>query len=747
MKKRWSLKGQNQGASLIAVLVALIFVGVISVIVLNVTMTNIQMREVEQSGKENFYDAEAVMDELTVGLNDIASAALEEAYTTILVDYRDIMVAGADIQSEFERLYMVELMDRLLDSGRGTKKNPETEPDGSLALTYEVGYYKEDVLKGCLSTTNQSYLAFDADAAKMSIDYSEGICTLEKVCVRYIDSQGYETSIQTDMVFYTPVLNFDGGNVVKEYMSYSLIADKGISANVMATVNGNVYAGVDGIVGENNGQLVINGDNIVTRGAIEACSGSKMVVGNGTGRIWAENVMTSGKGSASTLELRGNCYVADDLTLNGKNSTVTLYGNYYGYNFQENYAGDTVQPVMDSCLSSAMMINAQNAKLDMSNLDYLLVAGRTYISRGSKGNTQNQDIMLGESISVRTNQLAYYVPTNYVDATDVTNPVFTTTGEAEYSSSIGVSNLSSYLNTARPLTAYHFKDSGISATRYYLNFASEQAANDFYEEYYGSNSFRVNSFAENYAGNDAIILDDTTLYTFKGDVMYKGSAGTSYEEKFVTINGAEWEPGTTSDGIYWEFADRLAVNYKSLQMYLEDSHTSINSSSVRFGSFPAIDKSTTPLLSNIMDLDAIRAAYPIGSGTEIAVQIVKAITPISNQVVVIVNNEGNGAYDLGVDGDSEYYTEGIVIATGDVRVCRNFKGLIIAGGDISFASAGVEVTADGLMVAQMFKEDNVSATPFFSQYFTGYNTFSESVIGVVQIDEYLTYDNWTKNGE
>ena len=89
MKNRWSLRGHNQGASLITVLVALIFVGIIAVVIMNITITNIQMREIEQSGKENFYDAEAVMDELTVGLNDIAAAALERAYTDILVDYRN----------------------------------------------------------------------------------------------------------------------------------------------------------------------------------------------------------------------------------------------------------------------------------------------------------------------------------------------------------------------------------------------------------------------------------------------------------------------------------------------------------------------------------------------------------------------------------------------------------------------------------------------------------------------------------
>ena len=52
---RWSLKGQNKGASLIAVLCALIFVGVIAVIITNATIANIEMKEAECGGKKNFY--------------------------------------------------------------------------------------------------------------------------------------------------------------------------------------------------------------------------------------------------------------------------------------------------------------------------------------------------------------------------------------------------------------------------------------------------------------------------------------------------------------------------------------------------------------------------------------------------------------------------------------------------------------------------------------------------------------------
>ena len=50
--------------------------------------------------------------------------------------------------------------------------------------------------------------------------------------------------------------------------------------------------------------------------------------------------------------------------------------------------------------------------LDIKGLNYLLLAGRTFISR--KLDASNEDILMGESISARTNQLAYYVPLEYV---------------------------------------------------------------------------------------------------------------------------------------------------------------------------------------------------------------------------------------------------------------------------------------------------------------------------------------------
>lgn len=755
MRNRWSLKGQNKGASLLAVLVALIFVGIIAVIIMNITITNIQMREIEESGKENFYSAEAVMDDLTAGLNNVAANAMQEAYTDILADYRTIMASGSDIQDDFTRKYMQELEKEFWDGDSVNRRDKKMTyaPGNVEKITYVIGKYKKDTLISSFSNTvNSSCLKFDdsyTDPYEYTINYDDGLFTLKNVEIVYTDTQGYETSIKSDIVFHTPVLNFDGSNIIKDYMKYSLIADDKLEIGAGGLViDGNVYAGVGGITTMHPGAATMNGSTIVTRGDIEVGAGTSLTIGNGTTRIWAENVETTGNGDASTLVLKGNSYIADDLSLNGKNSTVTLYGNYYGYNFQDKY--DVVRINTDASYSSAMMINGRNCKLDMSNLNYLLLSGRTYISRGSKENIENNDIMLGESISVRSNQLAYNVPAAYLDVTDESNICFTATGAAEYSASTNVADIMSYLDSSKPIVTYCFNDGVYTNKRYYLNFASEQKANDFFAAYYTAKESIMDSNAANYvhdAGTpgapdyDGILLGNGTLYTFKGDIMYTSSG--SIQEKKVTIAGGDWDKGVggADNGVYWNFADRLAINYKSLQLYLEDSHTGVTSDNVRFedASTGKIDKSIEPLMENLLNVNEIKNDYPELGGVVGKLEKI-VVDAAEDRVVVVINNEGKGQYTV-----PEEFREGIIIATGDVYLQKNFKGMIIAGGKISFAT-GVNVSADELMVSQLFKEDMALAAPVFSHYFKDYGTLSESVIGEVQIDEYLTYDNWTKNG-
>lgn len=781
MRFRISLKENNRGASLLAVLIAMIFVVTIGILITNLTITNIRMKEVEQGGKKNFYQAETVQDELAVGLNDVASSAMQNAYTDILSQYRDIMVDGSDIQAKFAKLYMDELLDAFWignDSSADytgvdengvlyTDKMYKNDPHTSEAI-YVVGHYSPTLVSDCFTTDEyKTCMKTSLDDATFTLDYEEGIFTLTNVTLSYTDDQGYNSTIKTDMVFHTPVLNFNGSNIVKDYMKYSLIANDKVDVNASnVTIDGNVYAGTGGICSSFNatGSKLI-GSKIVTRGDILLESNTDLTVGNGNSYIWAENVETRKAGSTSALPgdtytslltLDGYIYISDDLTLNDVNSRIVLKGNYYGYNFQKDYTSQ--QETKDSSYSSAMIINAKHSQLDMSGLDYLYLAGRTFISRGSAGNTQNQnDIMLGESVSVRTSQLAYYVPERYLQVTEnvdgTRSAEFTESGLTDFSGYAGIpegQDVLQYLNSSKPVTTYYYIDNNSNAYRYYLNFKSEQAANDFYAICFSANGNSVQSNAITYAGENAIIIDDNMLYTLKGDIMYvdKDNVAAGYQEKAITINSADWAKGSTdgeSNGIYLDFSDRLAVSYKSLQLYLEDAHSGVTSSNIRFlNSSGEVDKNqdteeNPQLISSLLDMAALK--NDLGTQAGKTKESLTTISETQKQAVVLIDNAGGSAYHI-----PYAYTQGIIIATGDVVVQQNFTGMILAGGTISFLN-GATVEADELMVSRMFSDDLALESPIFAVYFKDYNTLSDSVIGLVNIDDYLTYDNWSRHEE
>lgn len=770
MLKRWSLKEQNRGASLIAILVALIFVGIMGMLIAQITITNIQLKEAERASKTNFYSAEEIMDDLTSGLNNKAAYALDKAYNEALSSYRNAMMEGVALQKEFTKIY--------LDSLEALFEDASADKHVAANATYTIGRYKRDMLAQCFSCFDANfgsgmsaeeitafrskmtgYLDTEPASPAYHLDYTNGTFTLKDVGIRFADASGYETHITTDIVFHTPEINFTGSNVIKDFMRYSLIADTQIAINAPnITVDGNAYAGHKGIVAYPNGKAVFRGNTVVTRGDVEAQSGSDLTIGQGNTKLWAENIKTTapaGIGSPSKLTLNGNFYISDDLSMDGdtldnpataetEESVVKVTGNYYGYNFQKDYLD--VLKNDSAAYNSAMMINGKNSRLDLTDVNYLLLSGRTYISRGSFEGSSNQDIMLGESLGIRSNQLAYYVPKAFVHDTGA-DIGFTSTGITEFAKHIHMdgytTEIQNWLHATKPLVAYHYQDEHME-TCYYLNFKDEQSANDFFAAYTLENRNAIEGYAEEYVGNSGLVLNDSVILTLKGNILYRaenvdgGAQDASIYDKHVTIEGGDWG----KDGIYFSYANRLAMTYKGLQMYLEENRDDITAADVRFANN---DKTLQPLMRNLLDVDMLK--NNLASKAEFKDErIAAALADGKSRVIVLIDNAStNTCYAV-----PTAYTEGIILATGDVRVDNTFNGMIIAGGTISFA-ANASVSSDEILISQMFSQDMAglfdSGNPFFAFYFKDYDTFSESVIGMIEIERFTTYEDWTKTEE
>lgn len=734
MKKN-SFHKDDRGASLLAVLILMVVVSAIAVVITKITIVNIQMKEVERGTKKNFYSADAIMDDLRTGAREQAETALENAYVDVLQHYVDYTSGGKNAQDVFKQKYMNGLENYFADP----MKTPVDTTNHEGNVVYRVAGYDTGKVKGCiLDGTQQDCFVAPADP-KYEIDYGAGTFTLKGVRVVYKDAQDYETTITTDLVFSTPDMNFSGQSQVKESMKYALIADQQININAgNVTVNGSAYAGKDGILANNNGSGVIAGKTIITRGDIATKEGCALSIGNGNSSIWAENIQTTGN-SSSTINIDGTAYVADDLALNGRESRVTLKGSYYGYNFQKNYGtGDTVST--DADYSSAIMINGKNSNLDMKGLKYLMLAGRTFISR--KTDTKNSDILMGESLAARTNQLAYYVPAEYVD-TATGKFLYREAGGAgiqaydgmqEYATRINIAkdDLKAMLNSERPLVPYYYS----GGVNYYLNFKSQQDANKFFSTYFDQNSGKIAGMAGVYLDKDALIINNNLIMTLNGDIMYRTASDAAFQEKAVTIQPDNWIDGT---GLFWNFCSKMAVRYKSLELGLKDNGQGVTVDNVRImgtdeNGHEIVDKGVDPLFDKLIDRAAM--VQEIEAHNTSSDPAIRVYNPVAD--VYLIENDAK-EYRL-----SNAIAQGIVVATGDVVVEGNFDGLIISGGRVSF-NDNASLKSNKLLVTDLFTEDQKRTTPLFSQFFRDCPTSAAANISTgFDFDSYISYDGWKK---
>ena len=458
--KRFSLRKENRGASLLAVLVALVFVGAIAAIITSITMVNIRMREVEQAGKKNFYSAEEYMDVVKSAVNTVAAEALEETQEDVYARYKTLKATGGreNVERELRKVYVQNLENKF-----GVENGDPTTSGSAIVYKKDANYKASAdgrlITEICKSMGESvvavpSWFQTTATDAKCDLDYEKGMLTLKKIKVTYKNAQDYETTLSADIVIKTPELNVNKADKVPDITKYSLIADKQINVDVNpVNVGGNVYAGPGGILFDKKGVGTFTGDTIVTRGDICTDSGSTANVGGGTNsKIWAENIRTTGKGEELFMTINGNAFVANDLLVAGKNSQVTLQGKYYGYNFQDKYTGTDADIKDNAAYNSAILINAQSGKVDMMGLNYLMLSGRAFIARGNAA--ENNDIKLGESVSPRTSQLAILVPMEYVND-NTNNPKFKSSDEQKrYAQSIHMDQVESYLNPGKPLVKY-----------------------------------------------------------------------------------------------------------------------------------------------------------------------------------------------------------------------------------------------------------------------------------------------------
>jgi hypothetical protein len=186
----------------------------------------------------------------------------------------------------------------------------------------------------------------------------------------------------------------------------------------------------------------------------------------------------------------------------------------------------------------------------------------------------------------------------------------------------------------------------------------------------------------------------------------------------------------------------------------------------RSGSLLALEQVSKHLISRYTSLQTSleqvpgRAVYDTASlfrsiiNTENLLSEISGVTTVTvgENVVYLVNNEvgtpSEFEFVLSSDGSLPHNgRQGIIIATGSVRVSGEYTGLILSGKDI-LLNGGASVKASEAVVNSVL----TAANPTINRYFRAYETGSPAggtgnAIESMKISELIGFSNWKKNEE
>lgn len=714
----------NKGASLIMVIVCIAFIMMLGTIVLTAAVSNLEMKQIDEKSKKNFYNAEAALDEIKTGLSEDVSNCLASAYQIVLETYSVTPEASRD--ALFETKFTEAMSTRFLSDSIGT------------VFKSYLKETKMDITTGNGAVVNGN--------PSWQVTPGDSIVFKNVMVVNMMN--GYKTTVTTDIKVMFPsvaIVSTEGTMESRPFLNYSLIANSGLWITTSGhIVSGNIYAGYNGLnVSNELNKLQIDKCMVITAGDITVKDKAQLIIGGTDCEVWARNIATDQVNRKLTpsintvIDIDGSTYVQDDLVLNAYNSKVTFNGEYYGYS--NGYLSNGISS-SDPKDSSAIMINASNAILDLSGLTELRLAGRAFINLdklnysmdagfGADTNS-NSNILTGESITMKGAQTPYLVPAEFIAVGH--NPVTWGEYKLRYDTATQTDKMvdtgrlcasvifandlvsseqakfSYYLNDITPIKRafYNFDGDGNednNVVYYYLNFASDERATLFFKNYNLCYHDKIyNGF------NIGSILVNSNI----GSVMASGNLITYDEDLQVTAGDTK------------KYINNYASKYDNLIHTLQKNVTS-----------------TKSIFENIVNITKVEA------DTVAATKQVYQLDNASGYVNIINNDDKNITDDvIGMpDNDAYVFAEtgksGIILATGDVVLNTSFTGMIIAGGDI-FLEGGSSFTSSPSLVNKIIVDH-----PEVCKYFNDFTASAgqEADWKAINVSSLIEYENWHKN--
>lgn len=713
---------RREGSSLVTVIIGVLFLAAIGVIVLTVANRYMVAVNVDHYASDNFYQTEGILEEVKTGLLEYAGDSAEKAYKEITETYTDTSRA-VSLRKVFAQNYLAGIISKLKGSAYNWDdamvgvKQGDCDIENIQALTR-----KPDAVTTAKGTNMEFVINYE-DSKGYSL-------TLLNLMIDFTDEADYRSTIRTDICMTVPDYKFEGDSTLEEIKDYIVISDDALKVTLndsatSAVFRGNVYTGNKdaGIEITGKSAATFYSPTIISRGSLELLGGAtaKIAGESGAGDLWLQNIRLKSDSDSSLptqLELNANAYIANDLDIEANNSTVTLSGKYYGYSYNEENKADNAATRSD--YSSAILINGLNTTLKAKNLDKLILAGRTFVSRkDDTGNSQISDILMGESIAVKSNQLAYLLPDLYINSGNGHNPMGRDEQVTINKQELLDSELGTYLDPDEPYTANYSNTGGY--VFYYLKFKDGKSANDYFMNYYNgtdidedgdviSHKDELDDKAKSYIST----VDDTNmkfsqeLFLIAGNVIqnYYATEGSSIESANYYDGAGKLNSGLLDDG------KKMGQDYVGYQTSLLASGNTTDSM--------RLDEDADSLVAGkIIDFDKV-------TGT------INKLDDKSNARVYVTSG------DYEVDGTIK---KGLIIAKGDVEVKSDFTGLILAKGTVKTIGGNRKLTSDMVMLGELLefiKKDEELSKLFYA--LNGVQTNNPT-----NFSDCFSYQNWIKN--
>lgn len=787
---------QNQGFSLFTVLIAVSFVGILGLLVLYIALANFNMKVTDLKGKDSFYTAERALEEIRTGLQEDVGNAMSKAYTQVLETYNK---ENRSQDSSMDRQRQSDFQDRFIKELMRTLRASQTTDD-IYSLDYLRGYVdlEYDDSKESLIITNPTGTSPVMKAVKnVGKNTEDNGVLLKNLKVIYVDEKGHAAIICTDIRLLVPEVQFPTPSTLPDLMNMIVVADKGIicegNESTPTSINGSIYAGnlpaaatsdPDTSIQVTSGASlnVESGDKVVCKGEISVGLNSTFTSG-GSVNLWARGLNAA---SVKNVTLSGTTYFADDLTIAGKNNNVKISGNYYGYGSYESATSDDCvakdqyiqSGLSGAALSSAIVVNGKNTTLDFSDTQKLMIAGRNYIASSkvkANGRTNTNDVVTGESLTVKGTQLAYLAPAEILGASG--NPM---TYDDYLTHLNGADEISVNWDTAvkawggralreigvdstEPVQAVFYNDN--SATGYvyfYLNFTDAQKSADFMQMYYQNNpTIKTNMdkyLSFYFGGEDSGITvkdaDSYLRYITNGNVLsYSGADAQGSLEEATGVNPGEkiLQEEVGYQNSWYALNRKMITSYDLLNKEVKEDSGTMHD-----------------------ETDSDRSVYDNLVNEKKMVSYIKdTVKDGTGKYVFTASDEDGGLqaimYDNGETGvnqtlkisENDADKLRLVVCTGDVEIEAGvkFQGIIMAKGTITLKS-GAQLESAPLEAARVFQaqmssygdKDSIKPQDFFwegDKYVLGNSASSGKKDTLNGSDTYsiadcVSYENWKK---